>query len=151
MLNNLKKHALLPAMRRWDSMFDSMLGKLDLFPGEELHPEVEYGVQPDVEVTEQAVTVRMALPGFCKKEFNVEIENDLLSVCGKHEEDSPAHCKGKKILRNERIFAEFCQRVNLPGDVKGSDAKAVYCDGILTVCIPRENKKNALTRKIEVK
>lgn len=151
MLNNLKKHALLPAMRRWDNMFDSMLGKLELFPGEELHPEAEYGINPDLEVTDQAVTVRMALPGFCKKDLTVEIENDLLAVCGKHSEDPAACCKGKKMLRSERIFAEFCQRVHLPGDIKAAQANAVYCDGILTVSIPRENKTASLNRKIEVK
>ena len=151
MFNNLKKHALLPAMRSWDNMFDSMLGKLDLFPGEELHPELEYAIQPEVEVTENAVTVRMALPGFSKEELTVEIENDQLSVCGEHHKDSPCACKGKKILRSERTFAEFSQRVHLPGDIKNDGANAIYCDGILTVSIPRENKTAAFSRKIEVK
>ena len=69
MLNNLRKHALLPTVRRWDSMFDSVMGKLDLFPGEELRSELDDYIQPDIEVTEQAVTVRVALPGYSKQEI----------------------------------------------------------------------------------
>ena len=78
MLNNLRKHPLLPAVRRWDSMFDSMMGKLELFPGEELHSELDEYIHPDMEISEQSVTVRIALPGFVKDEISLEIENEAL-------------------------------------------------------------------------
>jgi HSP20 family protein len=151
MLNNLKRHAFLPAVRRWDSMLDSVMGKLDLFPGEELRPELEDHIHPEIEVTEQAVTVRMAVAGYSKKELTLEIENDMLNVRGERDVDSPQRIKGKKVLRNERSHIEFCQSVRLPGDIKAAGASAVCCDGILTVSIPRENSAMNLTRKIEVK
>ena len=77
MLNNLKKHSFLPAVRRWDNMFDSVMGKLDLFPGEELRSELDAYIHPDIEVSENYVNIRMALPGYTKDEIEVEIENDL--------------------------------------------------------------------------
>ena len=152
MLNNLRKHALLPAVRRWDSMFDSMMGKFDLFPGEELRSEWDDYIHPDVEITEQAVTVRMALPGYSKQEITVEIENDLLTVRAEHSaENNSHHDKNKKILRSERVHSEIAQSVRLPGNIKCAQASAVCSDGVLTISIPRENCNCASTRKIEVK
>ena len=152
MLNNLKKHALLPAMRRWDSMFDSMLGKLEIFPGEELNPEFDGTFRPEVEITEQAVIVRIALAGFSKKEISVEIENDMLHVQAERSECcNDEKCQGKKMLRRERLHSEFIQNVRLPGNVIAAQANAVCSDGILTVSIPRENKNAVLSRKVEVK
>ena len=55
MLNNLKKPFHLPAAHRWDSMFDSVMGKLDLFTGEELRSELDEYNHPDMEVTDSAV------------------------------------------------------------------------------------------------
>lgn len=151
MLNNLRKHPLLPAVRRWDSMFDSVMGKLDLFPGEELRSELDDYGHPEIDVTDKAVTVRMALPGYSKDEITVEIENDLLYVRAECSGECPSHCKGKKVLRSERIHAEFTQSVRLPGDVRTEQATAVSKDGILTVSIPRETANMVHTRKIEVK
>jgi len=151
MLNNLRKHPMLPTVPRWDNMFDSMMSKLDLFPGEELHPDIDDHMRPDIEICDTAVTVRIAVPGFSKKDLSVEIENDILSVKGEHDANTPCCCKDKKVLRSERIHSEFNQSVRLPGDIKSSEAAAVCSDGVLTVSIPRENNNVSLARKIEVK
>lgn len=151
MLNSLRKNALLPAVRRWDSVFDTVMGKLDFFPGEEFRSDLDEAIHPDIELTDQAVTVRMALPGYDKKDICVEIENDCLNVRAEHSENCGSHCKGKKILRSERIHSEFFQSVRLPGDIKNSGASAVCSDGVLIVSIPRENASGTLARKIEVK
>lgn len=151
MLNNLKKHSLLPAVRRWDSMFDSVMGKLDLFSGEEMRSELDDYIHPDMTVTETAVTVRLALPGFSKENIHVEIENDILNVRSEHAEGCHCHCKGKKMLRNERLHSEYFQSVRLPGNIKNTEASAIYKDGVLTVSIPREACQCTHTNKIAVK
>ena len=151
MLNSFKKHSLLPSMRRWDSMFDSVMGKLDLLNGEEMRSELDDYIRPDITVTDSAATVRFALPGVCKEAINVEIENDFLIVRTEHTENNHCRCKGKKMLRNERIHSEYFQSVRLPDNIKSAEAAASYKDGILTVSIPRENCSCPHTSKIEVK
>ena len=151
MLNNLKKHSLLPAVRRWDSMFDSVMGKLDLFNGEELHSELDDYIHPDMSISDTAVTVRFVLPGIGKDQINVEIENDCLNVRTEHTEGGHCYTKGKKVLRNERIHTEYCQSVRLPANVKSSEATACSKDGVLTVSIPRDTCSCNHTNKIEIK
>ena len=60
MLNSFRKPALVPAVRRWDSMFDSVMSKLDLLPGEDLHSDLDDYIHPDIEISESTVVVRMA-------------------------------------------------------------------------------------------
>ena len=151
MLNSLKKHSLLPSMRRWDSMFDSVMGKLDLLNGEEMRSELDDYIHPDMSVSDTSVTVRFILPGVCKDRINVEIENDFLHVKTEHNENAHCHCKGKKVLRNERIHTEYSQSVRLPAHVKTTEAAACYKDGVLTVSIPRETCGCNHTSKIEIK
>ncbi|MBO5924436.1 MAG: Hsp20/alpha crystallin family protein [Lentisphaeria bacterium] len=151
MLNNHKKHSFLPAVRRWDSMFDSVLGKLDFFNGEEMRSELDDYIAPDMIVTDNAITVHIALPGFCRENIHVEIENDFLNVRSEHTDGGHCHCKGKKILRSERMHNEYFQSVRLPGNIKSQEASAIYKDGILTISIPRENCSCKSTSKIEVK
>ena len=151
MFSSHKKSSLLPAVRRWDSIFDSVFGKLDLLPGEELRPELEEYIHPEIEATEQAVTVKIALPGYCKNDIHVEIEHDLLHVHAEHNGNCSCDCKGKKVLRSERIHSEISQTVRLPGNITTQHASAVCSDGILTVSIPRENNHCTASRKIEIK
>ena len=151
MLNNLKRHALLPAARRWDTMFDSVMGKFDLFPGEELRSELEDTLRPDIELTDQAVTIHLALPGYTKKDISVEIENDMLHIRAEHNCEAPCAGKVKKILRSERVHTEYSQSLRLPGNIKSQQATAACSDGVLTVSIPRENCSCSQLRKIEVK
>ena len=151
MLNSFRKPALVPAVRRWDSMFDSVMSKLDLLPGEDLHSDLDDYIHPDIEISDSAVVARMAIPGYTKKDITVEIENDMLNVRAEHSECANGHCKGKKLLRGERIHTEFCRSIRLPGDIKSSEASAVCADGVLIVTVPRENANAALSRKIEVK
>ena len=150
MLNNLRKPFHLPPAHHWDSMFDSMMGKLELFPGEELHSELDEYIQPDMEISEQAVTLRIALPGFFKDEISLEIENESLHVRAEHKATAASH-KGKKLLRGERIHAEINHSLRLPGDIVSAKANAVYKDGVLIVSVPRAGSNSCHIRKIEVK
>ncbi|MBE6369113.1 MAG: Hsp20/alpha crystallin family protein [Lentisphaerae bacterium] len=151
MLGPLKRHALLPATRRWDTMFDTVMGKFDLFPGEELRSELEDTLHPDIELTDKAVTIHLAMPGFTRKDITVEIENDMLHIRGERNCEVPCSGKSKKILRSERIHNEYSQSLRLPGNIQSQQATAVCADGVLTVSIPRENCNCNQLRKIEVK
>lgn len=153
MLSNLRKATWLPAVRRWDSVFDAVMNHFDPFSGEELNPDFDGPAAPEIIVTDQSVTVRMALPGFAKEEISIEVENDVLHVRAEHSKKCDDElCKGRKMLRCERSHSAFAQSLRLPADVKEDEAAACSCDGILTVTIPRADAAKQLPRrKIEVK
>lgn len=139
MLPVLKNRQLVPTLRGLDDVFDAMLGKFDPFLDSEELSEFGNFSKLDIDVTANAVVVKLPLPGYDGKEIEVEIEQDMLRVRGERKVDRDRKNKEGKVIRRERTTASFSQSVKLPVAVKGAEAKAAYRDGVLTVTVPREN------------
>ena len=83
--------------------------------------------------------VQVELPGFDRKEIEVELEKDRLVLKGARKEG----CKG-----NETEIS-FHRSVTLPESVKSEAVSAKHENGLLTVTIPKADAVKPL--KIEVK
>lgn len=86
------------------------------------------------------LVLRADLPGIKPEEVKIEVEEDILTVSGSHEQTSEE--KGKHFLRRERHYGSFSRSVALPAGVKAEDIKASTRDGVVevTVPLPREEK-----------
>jgi len=149
MLPMLKNRQMTPTLRGLDDVFDAVLSKLDpFFYSEELS---EFGnfSKLDVSVTDNAVAVKLPLPGYDGKDIVVEIEQDMLHVRGERKIDNDRKNKEGKVIRRERTTSSFSQSVKLPVAVKGAEAKAAYRDGVLTVTMPREGAGKSHAVKVD--
>ncbi|MPM86092.1 hypothetical protein SDC9_133175 [bioreactor metagenome] len=149
MLPMLKNRQMTPTLRGLDDVFDAVLSKLDpFFDSEELS---EFGnfSKLDVSVTDNAVAVKLPLPGYDGKDIVVEIEQDMLHVRGERKIDNDRKNKEGKVIRRERTTSSFSQSVKLPVAVKGAEAKAAYRDGVLTVTMPREGAGKSHAVKVD--
>lgn len=92
------------------------------------------GVQ--METGEKEVKVHFPLPGFDPENIKVEVTGNQLLVMA----ESMAYPKDLKgrFLRRERTCRSCSETVRLPVAVRGSETKAEYKNGVLTVCLPRE-------------
>lgn len=99
----------------------------------------------DVFENEDAVTVRLEVPGVKKENFDISLHDDVLTISG--ERKSPTREEGES-FRSERYFGAFRRSVTLPVRVKGEAVSASYQDGILTVTLPKAEE--AKPRKIQV-
>jgi HSP20 family protein len=120
---------------RFDRMFE------DLLDGR------ERGWTPaiDVERDNGNLVVRADVPGIKPEEVKIEIEDDILTVSGAHEE-----CKEKKdkhFLRRERRYGSFSRSLALPAGVEAKKIKAKTHDGVVevTIPLPQEAKKETVT------
>lgn len=84
--------------------------------------------------------VRAELPGFDRKEFNVEMVDDYLTISGTRKEFG---ADGK-----ETQSASFSRSIAIPEAVQADKVSATYEDGILTVTLPK--REEAKPRKISV-
>ena len=87
------------------------------------------------------------LPGFKKEDIKISLYNGNLTVTAEHtKSDEEKNAEGR-IIRQERYMGS-CSRSWYVGDaIKESDIKAVFADGILTVEVPTEKKKEAEEKK----
>ena len=91
--------------------------------------------------------IEMDVPGYDKKDIDIDINNKYLTITAKKEEHHED--KDKNYIRRERSYGKVSRSFYI-GDIKESDIDAEFKDGILTISIPKEeNDKNH--KKIEIK
>ena len=114
---------------------------------EELTDGREPGWAPaiDVERDNGNLVVRADVPGIKPEEVKIEVEDDILTVSGEHEEHTEE--KGKHYVRRERRYGSFSRSMALPPGVEAKNIKAKTHDGVVevTIPLPKEAKKETVT------
>jgi HSP20 family protein len=93
--------------------------------------------------------IEVAAPGLGKEDFEVKVENDLLTISAKKEAKEEA--KGEKYTRREFNYVEFKRNFHLPETVDGNAIKASYENGVLNVILEKKPEaKPQPARTIEI-
>ena len=141
------------ALMRWDPFgelaelrdrFDRLFAGLSSDSGWKWMPAV------DVERSDGGLVMRADVPGFKPEEISIEVEDEMLTISGKHEEEKEE--KGKRYVRHKRRYGSFSRSIALPGGVDASKISAQTHDGVLEVKVPLpeeqgEHKKVTITPK----
>ena len=119
---------------RFDRAFD------DWFDGRERHwiPAI------DVTRADDKLLVHADIPGFKPEQVKIEVQDDILTISGEHQESKEE--KDKHYLRRERRYGSFSRSIALP---TGADAKKITAtthDGVVevTIPLPKEAKKETI-------
>jgi HSP20 family protein len=101
----------------------------------------------DLSETEDAIELRMDLPGIRPEEIQIELSGNRLSISGERKEEEEE--KGRTYHRIERREGKFSRSIDLPCPVDEDQIDARYESGVLKVRIPKSEATKP--RKIEVK
>lgn len=94
--------------------------------------------------------LELAVPGRKKEDFNIEIDNDVLTVSS--ELTREAEVKEENYTRREFGFSSFKRAFTLPETVDTDNIKANYVDGLLKFTLPKkEDSLPKPKRLIELK
>ena len=100
---------------------------------------------------ENQYLLEIAVPGMDKKDFEIDIENDLISVSSTSKREKELK-GGFNYNRQEFNYNSFHRTFSLPKEVDQSKIKAIYTNGILTITLPKLKEVISKSRKlIEVK
>ena len=80
------------------------------------------------------LVIRADVPGIKPEEIDIEVEDGMLTVSGKHEETKEE--TEDTFVRRERRYGAFSRRLPLPEGVDPKKIKAMTKDGVLEVTIP---------------
>ncbi len=76
------------------------------------------------------------IPGLSKKQVNIEVEDNVLTISGdKH--SSPVEGDGAKIIRRELKHSSFKRSFELGEQLDGDNVSAKFEDGILSISVPK--------------
>lgn len=112
----------------------------------------ERGTLPSVNVKESKEDYRLevAAPGLDKNDFNLQIDNNILTISAEKEEKQEK--KEEAYNRKEFSYTSFSRSFTLPDVVEHDKIEANYRDGILHICIPKkEEAKVKASKRIDIK
>ena len=81
------------------------------------------------------------LPGYAKEDLKISLYNGTLTVSADHTVSNEEKAENGKVVRRER-FSGSCKRSWYVGEgVRDTDITAAYENGVLTISVPSETKK----------
>jgi HSP20 family protein len=94
--------------------------------------------------------VRADMPGIKPEDIKVEVNDDVLTIRGEHEESKKE--KGESFLRRERSYKSFVRSLTLPPNLDAKAIEATTHDGVLEVAVPvpKETESKAVLIKPKV-
>jgi HSP20 family protein len=102
----------------------------------------------DVYEKDNKVIVKAELPGIEKKDIELNVDGDILTISAETKKEKEA--KKKDSYYSERYFGKVQRSIRLPEGTKTEDIKASHRDGVLTIEIPRSEGAKQKGRDIEV-
>jgi HSP20 family protein len=91
----------------------------------------------DVSETDAAYQVKAELPGVDKKDIDVKLDRNTVSIHARTERKSEDK-EGERVIRRERYVGEVSRTFSLGSEIDDAGASARYQDGILTLTLPKK-------------
>ena len=101
----------------------------------------------DVKETQDAYQVLADLPGLEKKDINISLHDNVLTVKGERKSEEKSEDENQHY--SERTYGSFSRSFQLPAKVEQKDIRAEYKDGVLKVVLKKSEE--AKPREIEIK
>ena len=129
-----------------ENLFDDFMNDFAFPAFEDVDKEL-YGkhaknlMKTDVKDTENGYEVDIDLPGFKKDEIKVKLEDGVLTISAAKGLDKDEKDKKGSYLRRERYAGSMSRSFYVGENMKEEDIHAKYENGILTLDVPKEQKK----------
>src|ERR1700750_2114884 len=106
-------------------------------------------IVPSIEIseTDKAIEVSAEMPGLERKDVEISIEDDTLTIRGEKKVEEEQ--KDKNVQHSERTYGVFMRVLQLPPGIDPSSVQATMSNGVLKITIPEPAKPEP--KKIEVK
>lgn len=110
-------------------------------------PELEGQLTVDVYQTPSDIVVESAIAGVRPDDIDINVTPDSISIRGAREHER--HVEGSDYLYQECYWGRFARSIILPQEVDPERSEVTFKNGILTVRLPKANKKKS--RKLNVR
>jgi HSP20 family protein len=142
-LINFNNRSFLP--NNWASALDSFFDDDSFFDNWK-----RTSVLPatNIEETDDAFVVKMAVPGVDKDKLHVEVNENLLTISSEMEDRQEE--ENKNFTRREYSYQSFKRSFALPENVDEGSIKASYENGELVLTLPKSQVEVKKTKQIDI-
>lgn len=89
------------------------------------------------------------LPGFKKKDIELDIDNDVLTIRAERRSSVEEKDRKNKVVRMERSYGSYSRQFDVSG-IDSDKITARYEDGVLKLRLPKREKALPNARKLEI-
>lgn len=107
---------------------------------------------PALNIIENSTTfvIEIAAPGFDKKDFEIEVQEDMLKISSKKTVETEEKNDGSRYIKREFNYRKFEQSFKLPKEVRKDEILANYESGVLKITLPKMEQENAFKKMVEI-
>ncbi len=108
------------------------------------------GDVPSVNIieNEKSFVIEFAAPGVKKEDFNINLDNQVLTVSREVKEEKEE--SKENYTRREFVYGSFSRSFTLPKSIMFDKIDADYNEGILVITLPKKKEEAKLTREIKI-
>lgn len=141
------------SMNQWPLLFDDFFNRDFSNWGLSNYSDTNTTV-PGVNIkeTKDNFDVEVAAPGMNKKDFKIQLDGNLLTICSEKTDRKEENNEDEKYSRKEFSYQSFERSFMLPKDVVDADKiEAKYENGLLHLVIPKkEEAKQKPPKQIQI-
>lgn len=105
----------------------------------------------DMYETDEAVVVKVAVPGYKPDDVQITLTGDTLTIKGEIKTEQENRDEKRNYLWREIRHSSFQRTVTLPSGAKGDDTKAEFENGELVLTIPKSEETKPRTIQVKAK
>ena len=138
-------------LKKWRNDSPSVFSNLiEDFFNESVPAWTGLSTKPRVNVreTDNNFTIEVAVPGFSKENFDVDVDGSILTVGARKESEKEEEDKG--YTRREFNYSSFTRSFNLPDSADADAITSKYTNGMLNILIPKKENSRGLKKSIKV-
>ncbi len=101
----------------------------------------------NIRETDSGFTLDLAAPGLVKENFNIELDNDVLTISSQVSSEKEDN-SDNKYTRKEFSYSTFKRTFTVPETVNGNEIEASYNSGILSITLPKKEEAKVPPKRL---
>ncbi|MEH2309734.1 Hsp20/alpha crystallin family protein [Nostoc sp.] len=102
----------------------------------------------ELEETDDAIRLKLEVPGLEPKDINVEATPESISITGERKTETKSEENG--ITRSEFRYGKFQRVISLPSQIQNDKVQAEYKNGILHLTLPKAESEKHKAVKVNL-
>ncbi|MDX5482244.1 MAG: Hsp20/alpha crystallin family protein [Hymenobacteraceae bacterium] len=128
-----------------DRFFDNDFFRMPMQMGRQMMASMP---ATNIRENEHDYSIEVAAPGMKKEDFNIDVDDHVLTISSQKEEDKTE--EKENYTRREYNYSSFSRSFRLPESVKEDSIKARYEDGVLKLTVPKMKEQERPKKKINI-
>jgi HSP20 family protein len=137
-----------PINRSFDGLMNELFNELPATFGKAMREDVLNFPPVNIIEKNDAYHIELAAPGMDKADFNVKLENNLLTISTEKKEEKTA--ENEKMIRREFTYKAFKRSFTVDEKIDAAGISAKYENGILKLELPKKEVIKNAAKEISI-